>query len=407
MLKETIISVYFFLIRIVFGFFNRFPLRTKTVFLSSFGDNAFFVANAVTKIAPQPLIFLNRPECRIDFSYIPAADKKSYSFESANIIDMLVSLFHLATARTIFIDSYVGLLAVLQFREEVKCIQLWHASGAIKRFGWCEPSTNKRNNLAKRRFQAVYNQFHYIPLGCQEMSRIFKDAFRLSKTCFLPSGVPQTDFYFDAHAQAAGMERVYQTYPQLYGKRVMLYAPTFRKNRLHSAEIELNTEKLLAAFSQDDVLLLRLHPSVKNSGTQWNDSRIVNVSDYPHVAELLLISDVLITDYSSLSIDYSFLRRKMIFFLYDFETYQQEQGIWGDGSLFFPGPIVRTTEELINHLSDLSIDLTVIDRFHKYWNAFSTGTSSSRLVKAIYEEHRISSNLNVPQSVNKPYEKDE
>src|SRR5690606_13594583 len=117
--------------------------------------------------------------CKTDFSAIPAANKKIYTFESLNIVETLFSIYHLATAKYVFVDNYAGILSAIQFRKEVKCVQLWHAAGAIKKFGWGDPETHTRSPRAKARFQKVYDQFQYIPVGSNQMADIFTEAFQL------------------------------------------------------------------------------------------------------------------------------------------------------------------------------------------------------------------------------------
>lgn len=385
MMKEILISVYLSLVKAVFSFFRFFPLQSKTVFLSSFGNNAYHVAIELAKTSKQPFIFLNKTKCHIDFSTVPADNKKILRFESMNLIDGVCSLYHLATAKYIFIDNYVGILSVIHFRDPVTCVQLWHATGAVKRFGWCEPSTKKRSRKAQKRFQQVYDRFHFIPVSSRQMAQIFAESFQLDDSHFLHTGVPQTDFYFDNLAKARGLCRVRKTYPSITGKRVVLYAPTYRKELLSIVDMNVWIKEILDGLDDNHILLLRQHPSAKETINPDSDPRLLVVNDYPHVNELLVAADVLISDYSSLAFEFSLLHKKMIFFTHDFENYRQQQGLWAHNDLYFPGPMVTTTQELIRHINDTAIDFQKIDRFRKHWNTFSTGQASKQLISFVYD----------------------
>ena len=388
MIKETIIACYLVFVKILFSFFNLFPLQNKTVFLSSFGNNAFFVATELARSSKQPLIFLNKTKCNIDFCVIPADIKKTFQFETAHIDHFIYSLFHLATAKYIFIDNYVGVLSVMNFRKPVKCVQLWHATGAVKRFGWCEPSTKKRSRQARKRFQQVYNRFHFIPVSSTQMAHIFTESFHLEDSRFIYTGVPQTDFYFDDLAKARGLSRVRSAYPSIVGKRVILYAPTYRKELLATVNINEWVREILNGLDDNHILLLRLHPAAKET-IDDSHPRLLVVNDYPSVNELLIATDVLVSDYSSIVFEFSLIRKKMIFFTYDFEEYTLQQGLWANNDLYFPGPIVTCTGELIRHINDSSIDFKKIDRFRKHWNTFSTGQSSKQLISFIYDKQDL------------------
>lgn len=384
MKSEIIISIYLFFFKIAFSLFNLLPLKNKTVFLSSFGDNAFYIANELASSGQHRLVFINQTRCKMDFSTIPTANKKIYTFESLNIVDTLFSIYHLATSKYVFVDNYAGVLSVIQFRHEVKCIQLWHAAGAIKQFGWRDPETDARNSRAKVRFQEVYDRFQYIPVGSRQMAEIFSEAFQVDMSHFLYTGVPQTDFYFDDELKAAGLKNVLEHYPTIKGKKVVLYAPTFRKDELQRMAVEFDIPLFLETLGDDYVLLVRLHPSVHAAAKVPDHPRVILASGYPHINELLLVSDILVSDYSSIPVEFSMLGKKMIFFTYDIEEYNRTQGIWHINELFFPGPMVTNTMEVIQHILDPAIDQEKIERFRDHWNTFSNGRSSKQLITAIY-----------------------
>ncbi|RSK35717.1 CDP-glycerol glycerophosphotransferase family protein [Bhargavaea beijingensis] len=383
-MKDSLISLYVWLVSLFFTAFKAFPLQKKTVFLSSFGNNAWYVANELGKIDNQPVIFLNDSRCRIDFSDTAPARKKVYTFESGNIRDMVMSIYHLATARYVFIDNYVGILSGLRFRRGVEPVQLWHAAGAIKRFGWTDPETSKRSRRAQKRFQAVYDRFSRIPVGSKKMKSIFMSSFNIGDGHFLPTGVPMTDFYFDPAAIAGGAEKVLHRYPAVRGKKIVLYAPTFRKDQLDDQHIPLDIGELLTGIPDDFIVMIRLHPAVRGISSLPEHPRLIDVGAYPNANELLAAADILVTDYSSLPFEYALLRRKMIFHLHDLEEYSKKTGIWADSPDFFPGPIAKTTGEIIMHINDPAVDYNRIERFNSEWNEFSDGRSSRKLIDRIY-----------------------
>lgn len=386
MIKELIISIYLFLFKILFVLMSVFPVKNKTVFLSSFGDNAFFLAKELIPYQPPLVIFLNQKRCRLDFSTINLKQKNIFQFESFKLKDTFLSVYHLATAKYVFIDNYVGVLSVIHFRKNVKCIQLWHAAGAVKKFGWSDPETSKRSNRAKSRFQKVYNCFHYIPVGSQQMADIFSESFHLGPKRFLYTGIPQTDFYYDAAATAQSLTLLEQKYPAIKGRKVILYAPTFRKDMLNRMTLHLKVEEVLNKLGEEFVLLIRSHPAVHEIEQLPDNPRVIMVSDYPCIHELLIASDFLITDYSSIPVEYSLLRKKMIFFAYDLDSYSQNHGLWTKNPSSFPGPVVKTTAEVIEHILDPHIDYAAIDQFSRRWNTYSQGKSTSQLIQAIYDE---------------------
>lgn len=389
MKSEILISIYLFFFKTVFFLFNLLPLKNKTVFLSSFGDNAYFIARELATSEKHRMVFINQTRCKMDFSTIPTNNKKIYTFESINIVDTLFSIYHLATSKYVFVDNYAGVLSAIQFRKEVKCIQLWHAAGAIKKFGWRDPETDARSSRAKARFQDVYDRFQYIPVGSRQMAEIFSEAFQVDMSHFLYTGVPQTDFYFDEELKKARLQSVAARFPSIEGKTVVLYAPTYRKDALKRMTVQFDIGQFLEKLDDEYVLLVRLHPSVHAAAKVPAHPRVILASDYPHINDLLLVSDILVSDYSSIPVEFSMLGKKMIFFTYDIDRYDETQGIWNINDLFFPGPMATTSNEVIEHILNPEIDQAKIVSFSEHWNTYSNGRSSKQLITAIYDPNDL------------------
>jgi CDP-glycerol glycerophosphotransferase (TagB/SpsB family) len=177
-------------------------------------------------------------------------------------------------------------------------------------------------------------------------------------------------------------------YPELEQKKIMLYAPTFRNDGLNNGEIALDLELLYKELKGENyALLLKLHPAVKAEHDLQDKfpGFIYPVNSDFHVNQLLISTDLLITDYSSIPFEFSFLGRPMIFFAYDLEKYVQERGFWEDYSSSMPGPVVSTTEELLRKIRTADHSLMKIASFNQKWNEYSTGNSSSNLVDFLFK----------------------
>lgn len=79
------------------------------------------------------------------------------------------------------LDNYFGFLSAIQFKNEVRKLQIWHANGAIKTFGWKDYSVKHRSNRAKKRFSKVYNQFDYILSGSKKCLQFINKPFLFLK----------------------------------------------------------------------------------------------------------------------------------------------------------------------------------------------------------------------------------
>ena len=151
----------------------------------------------------------------------------------------------------------------------------------------------------------------------------------------------------------------------------------------HPEDLDLS---LLAGTLRDDhVLLLRLHPAVRSTVSVAPELAgfVFDVSDYPEVNELLLVTDVLVTDYSSLIFEFALLGRPMVFFAPDTDAYERERGFYFDFRAGVPGPVFETTEALAACLRSADFDLERVRQFAATWFDVADGHASERFVDRI------------------------
>ncbi|SCM06551.1 Protein of unknown function [Bacillus cytotoxicus] len=156
MFREFIITVYLIVFKILFSIAKLFPLKNKVTFIMSYGENLIFIYEEMKRQNIDcEIVFLYKETCKYEVKSYP--DIKSFKFETKNIMDMILGVYHLATSQYIIIDNYFGSLSAVKFRKGAECIQIWHAAGAIKKFGLLAPSFKKRSKYAQNRFLKVYN----------------------------------------------------------------------------------------------------------------------------------------------------------------------------------------------------------------------------------------------------------
>src|SRR5690625_7135246 len=126
-----------------------------------------------------------------------------------------------------------------------------------------------------------------------------------------------------------------------------MYAPTYRDGEFNPVNLQIDLEQIYEHFKHDYVLFLRLHPAVNSKFRNKYPDFIYYVSNYFSINHLLLGTDILITDYSSIPFEFSLLNKPMIFYAYDLDEYIIKRGIWKDYTNQVPGPVVTTTKELI------------------------------------------------------------
>ncbi|MBL4955053.1 CDP-glycerol glycerophosphotransferase family protein [Neobacillus sp. YIM B02564] len=388
MARELAISLYLFVFKCVFSLFHHLPLKDKTTFVISFGDNSYYVFEEMQRQnIHTEVVFLCKGKAIKKFREYQGVT--TIPLETANVLDWCRSIYHLATSRYILIDNYFGFLASVRFKPEVECIQLWHASGALKKFGLEDESVKYRSKRANRRFQQVYNRFDKVVVGSDVMAETFIRSFGLNENHILRTGVPRTDFFFNEAAKQRAMETLLSKFPEWAGKKLILYAPTYRDTELNEFSLHLDIKKMRQKLGDDFILMLRLHPAVRTSlylDDFMPDFLYDFSSDEYEINELLLVADILITDYSSIPFEFSLLHRPMIFFTYDLEEYKAKRGLLDEFPANLPGPIVKDTDSIINLIKENNFNFNKIDQYAKQWNKYSNGHSSANLVRYLFQE---------------------
>jgi CDP-glycerol glycerophosphotransferase len=209
----------------------------------------------------------------------------------------------------------------------------------------------------------------------------------------LDIGYPRNDVLFQKNNTAA-INLLKQKYEVPLGKKIILYAPTWRDNSYYDKssyrmDAPLDYDYLYEKLSTEYIILIKYHYMVREKLelSKYNGFYRVMDSSYD-ISDLYLISDLLITDYSSVMFDYSLLKRPMIFYVYDIKEYAEElRGFYFDFVKEAPGPLVMTTNELVTQI--LSYDSAkykeLYDNFSQKYHGFENGNASKRVVKLLFD----------------------
>ena len=286
---------------------------------------------------------------------------------------------NLAGSRYVFLNDNFFPIAFMNFKKETKVIQLWHAPGAFKKFGGSILPQQDLEILKK-----VSENTDYLIISSSSIEGYYSEAFQIDKSKIKPLGLPRADYYFENHDIDRLKEDFYKKYDIDDNKKIVLYAPTFRDEEKYNNVFNyLNLNDFNNALGDEYVLALRLHPKIRDfyKGDISDSGEYVDCSDYGDEQELLLISDILISDYSSIMIEFALLNKPIVFFVYDFDSYlNNERGFYFDFKKTVPGPIVYDSDKLIEVIEENNFDKSKISDFVKTQFNQIDGESSKRVV---------------------------
>lgn len=371
-------EIYLWLVRLMSLLCAR-RHRNKVVYLLSFSDNLPFIkALAAALPADVDLLVFYRPEHEAAATHLAAAGITTRVFRD-DLHFVWRGIPSLMQARLLFCDNYYAFLGGLWHPKNMRIVQMWHAAGAIKRFGWDDPTTSRRPKSDQRRFQAVYNQFDDYVVGSSAMGRVFANSYRVPFERMQILGYPRSDRLVNATWLAKTRQRVYRLAPELQGQRVILYAPTYRDGVTFRPP-----EGLVTALQQDPAakVIVKLHPALadQTARLQQELGTQVVVAQHLSTTELLTVTETLITDYSSVAFDYSLLSNahSLLFYLFDLPVYTQDPGVQADLFEWLPSPALQTAAELAAAIhADTATDFT---KFNQHWNSANDGQATQRVI---------------------------
>jgi CDP-glycerol glycerophosphotransferase len=298
-----------------------------------------------------------------------------------------------ALARSRYLIANDDMPGIYQKRDGQTYVQTWHGT-PLKRIGF---------DIDQPQFISGTGYFDHLakdvaswdlllspnPFSTPIMRRAFHYEGEICE-----SGYPRNDVLHSGEAgQLAGEVRRRLGLPD--GKKVVLYAPTWRDNQYYASgryrfDFRLDLERAWQELGEDHVILVRGHHHMADDVPAGpRPGFAVNVTRYPDISELFLVSDALVTDYSSVMFDFAPTGKPMLFFTYDLEQYRDNlRGFYFDFEAEAPGPLLATSDEVIAAIGNIG---QVAARYQGAYAAFATrfcplddGKASARACDRIF-----------------------
>lgn len=360
--------------KLFFIIFSLLPIKKRKVTIASdsrddLSGNLYFVYEEIYKrdLNVEIKLILNN---RIN-------SKKTF-------IELLTTAYHFATSKIILLDDFYPLIYPLNIRGNQDLIQVWHAAGAFKTFGFSRtgraggPSPKSRN----------HRNYTKATVSSEGVREHYAEGFGITSDKVYATGVPRADIFFDEEYKSYVKSTLYDKYPFLKDKKVILFAPTFRGNGQSSAFFPfhvVNQKHIYENLKDDYVFLFKIHPFVNNKlniSYEYADF-FYDFSDFREINDLLLITDILITDYSSVCFEFALLNKPMLFFGFDVEEYTRTRDFYYNFFDFIPGPLVKTSEEIVEKIKQQDFEMHKIEPFVKYFFNGTLGRASRNVVDQV------------------------
>ena len=285
-------------------------------------------------------------------------------------------------------------------KKEQKYIQCWHGT-PLKRLGFDieVEGGNALNTISeiKEKYEDDAKRYDYMLSPSAFCTEKFISAFNLKKlkkeNVIVELGYPRNDYLFNHTKKDVDSLKRKLGIPK--DKKVILYAPTWRDNQ-HQAgvgytyDLNIDFDRLKEKLEKEYVIIFRTHYFVANTfNFEKYKGFIFNMSNHDDVNDCYVLSDIIITDYSSVFFDYANLKRPMLFYMYDLDEYQGKLRDFYFSLDELPGPIVKTQEELEEVIENIgSYNIKYKEKYKKFiekFNYLDSGKCSKKVIEKIFK----------------------
>lgn len=376
-LKKLFYALYAF----SFNLCRIFPLKSRRVALVSphnagFNDSLGHIRRELEKRGGYKFVLISRKDLEI-------VKQKGFTKLIFSLIHAIgfftVKAYLLATSKYIFLNDNFMPMANLHFSKKAVVTQLWHAEGAFKKFGH---ALSLPEDIARRE-EACNKKLTYTVCSSKAVVPVYAEAFNVPQEKVLPLGSPRTDFFFETQDLDVLRNRLDNEHPECRGKALILYAPTFRESDEKDRELlaGFDFNEFDRRFGDEYALCVRLHPQIHSSSVNMDGA--VDVTGWKNVGELVLLCDMLITDYSSICMDFALLEKPCVFYAFDLNDYINERNFYFDYKKYVPGPVAETFGELLEAIRSGGRDGDKLKEFRAFNFDEPDGKAAERVVDYI------------------------
>lgn len=350
----------------------------------------------IVKMDPNRVLFASdsHGELTGNLKFIKAeADKRGYTTKVSlkpglkihrGLWKALKLCYELAKCQTIFLDDFYPIIYPLKIVKGQQLIQLWHASGAFKQVGYAR--IGRPGGPKEMTYAINHKNYTNAIVSCDAIRPDYSLAFGMDRNKIIATGMPKTDVYFDKEYVAEVRKRIRAELGIRDDQHFVMFCPTFRGNGQRSAYYParfLNFSLFSMMLPENVIMGVKMHPFVtERTGAPEGVAghpNLIDLGDRRDIDELLMASDMLITDYSSAIFDYALLDKPMGFYCPDLEEYM------GSRSFFYPleeylmGPIAKTPYELAMMIRQPTIDEDALALFKRRYIEANDGHATKRV----------------------------
>lgn len=346
----VIITIFKFFLNLIYDFMKIFSVKKKVVILSRQSNEK----TLDIKLLEEEIV---KQDQKMEVVCLCRSIKESFTGKIRYMLHMMRQMYHIATAKIVVVDGYCMGVSLLKHRKDIVVVQMWHALGSLKKFGYSIFGKEEGHNEKMARLMNMHRNYDIVFTSSSVCIKNFAEAFDCSENIIHVESLPRVDVIRDKKHYRNTREKILKTYPQMQEKKNIVYAPTFRKNEgIERAAIEKLIDSVdLCKYN----LIIKTHPL---TSLDIRDSRVINDIKYSSI-DMFTAADFIILDYSAIVYEASLMEKPVFFYVYDFDKYKEGRDFYINYEKEMPGFISRYPHEVIDAIRSEQYDIKRIRDF--------------------------------------------
>ena len=357
----------------IFLFFKLLPVRNKITFLSRQSDE---VSSDMKMLADE----MKRQDPAVQIVFLCRRIPAGFMGKLGYFGHLFQQMHQIATSKIVILDSYCMGVSLLRQRSSLLVVQIWHALGALKKFGYSILDEGEGHSRAVSEAMNMHRHYDMIISSSARCAPHFAEAFGYDTDHVKIASLPRVDLLTDQNHQEITQRKILRKYPDLMKKETIVYAPTFRKESRYNEEA---LEKLIQVVDLKKYnLVIKAHP-LMDVGHYAHQAGILYDKEFTTI-EMFTAADYVVVDYSAVIYEAALMKKPLFFYVYDMEEYQDNRDFYIDYQSEMPGVVSADAREIIAAIGDKHYDLKRVESFAQKYVEIQRNCTKD-LVEKIWE----------------------
>ena len=353
---KLIINIGIFFANIIYAFIKLFPTNPKKI---------SFISRQSNEVALDFLLLkeeLLKKDKEIKIVELCKTIDPGLKNKIKYFFHIFTQMYHIATSKVVILDTYCIPICILKHKKSLKVIQIWHALGSLKKFGYSSLDTTDGRSSKISKLMRMHENYDYILTSSEAAKPNFQEAFNAKEENMIVMNLPRVDYLKSKKIEKELKKEFYEKYPKIdKKKKIILYCPTSRKNS------ELPLDEIVKSVDLEKyILILKLH---NNTNKIYHSKNKFYSSIHFSGMQMLHIADYIITDYSAIVYEAAITKKPIYLYTFDYDKYIDERGLYINYKEEMPGFISNNINEIIKKIESNKYDNEKTEEFVKKYIA--------------------------------------